>query len=57
MMGAALIRKCWDVQEEKWGKKDSDDEQSNDDLSNIDQHFQNQSKNNFNNHFIRTQSI
>jgi hypothetical protein len=56
-MGAALIRKCWDVQEEKWGKNDSDDEQSNDDLSNIDQHFQNQSKNNFNNHFIRTQSI
>jgi hypothetical protein len=27
-MGAALIRKCWDVQEERWGGEDQYDDQS-----------------------------
>jgi len=52
MMGAALVRKCWDVQEEKWGGHDYYDDQSIDDTSYYDYHYQNQSNNNSNIHFI-----
>ncbi len=47
-MGAALIRKCWDVQEEKWGGNDYCDNESNDFNSNYDYYYENQLKNNLN---------
>jgi len=46
-MGAALIRKCWDVQEEKWGGKDYYDYESNDYYYHYDYHYENQYKNYF----------
>jgi hypothetical protein len=53
-MGAALIRKCWDVQEENWGTNENE---STDNISDTDFHFQYQFKNNSNINSIQRQSI
>lgn len=46
-MGAALIRKCWDVQEEKWGGNDNYDYESTNNNSHSDCYYDNQYKYNF----------
>ncbi len=53
-MGAALIRKCWDVQEEKWG---GHDRQSIDSVFQHDLFYQNQSINNSNIRYGQRKSI
>jgi hypothetical protein len=53
-MGAALIRKCWDVQEENWG---TNDDESTDNISEIDYHFENEFNNNSNINWTERQSI
>ena len=52
-MGAALIRKCWDVQEENWGNRD---DESTDNISDSDYHSQYQADNNSNANGITGQS-
>jgi hypothetical protein len=53
-MGAALIRKCWDVEEEKWAGHDYYDNESIDDSSYWNYQYENQLKYNLN---IKRQSI
>ena len=42
-MGAALIRKCWNVQEERWQTNDMRDTESTDYVSYIELFFYSQS--------------
>ena len=56
MMGGALFRKCWDVQEEQWGGHDQSDKQSIDDKYHYD-YYQNQNEIYPKNHFHNRSSI
>jgi hypothetical protein len=57
MMGGALIRKCWDVQEETWGGKDRFDYESTDYSHQCDYYHEHVFPNNSNIDFIQRQSI
>ena len=56
-MGAALIRKCWDVQEEKWGKKDDYENESTDQTSCFDYYFDYQFHSNSSIHSTERRSV
>jgi hypothetical protein len=60
MMGGALIRKCWDVQEETWGGQDRFDYESTDNSHQYGYHHyyhEHIFPNNSNIDFIQRQSI